>query len=74
VARREIGQLGTAVIHRAGALAADDRAFRRLGGDVFEGPIVVGRRLLVGDLRCDHRAAFSADFLAIAERRGVSFG
>ena len=48
-------QLGEADIHRAGALGAEDRVLRHPGGDVAQGAVVVGRRLVVVDLRPDLR-------------------
>ena len=54
-ARIEVRQLGAADVHRAGALAADDRVLRRPGGDVAQQPVVTARCRVVGDLRCDQR-------------------
>src|SRR6266536_4330791 len=51
----EARQLGEADIHRAGALGAEDRVLWHPGGDVAQGPEIIGRRLVVVDLRPDLR-------------------
>src|SRR6201982_2873066 len=47
--------LGEADIHRAGALGAEDRVLWHPGGDVAQGPEIIGRRLVIMDLRSDLR-------------------
>src|SRR5262245_64766274 len=51
----EARQLGEADIHRAGALGAEDRVLWQPGGDVAQGPEIIGRRLVIMDLRPDLR-------------------
>src|SRR4030095_3310112 len=51
----EARQLGEADIHRAGALGAEDRVLWHPGGDVAQGPEIIGRRLVIMDLRPDLR-------------------
>src|SRR6266700_6862227 len=51
----EAWQLGEADIHRAGALGAEDRVLWHPSGDVAQGPEIIGRRLVVVDLRPDLR-------------------
>src|SRR5215471_18902978 len=51
----EARQLSEADIHRAGALSAEDRVLWHPGGDVAQGPEIIGRRLIVVDLQPDLR-------------------
>src|SRR6516164_10510606 len=51
----EARQLSKADIHRAGALGAEDRVLWHPGGDVAQGPEIIGRRLVVVDLQPDLR-------------------
>src|SRR5262249_26123197 len=46
---------GEADIHGAGALGAEDRVLWQPGGDVAQGPKIIGRRLVIMDLRPDLR-------------------
>src|SRR6516162_426979 len=51
----EARQLSEADIHRAGALGAEDRVLWHPGSDVAQGPEIIGRRLVIMDLRPDLR-------------------
>src|SRR5262249_61334597 len=54
----EARQLSEADIHRAGALGAEDRVLWHPGGDIAQGPEIIGRRLVVVDLQPDLRHVF----------------
>src|SRR5262245_15030694 len=73
----EARQLGEADIHRAGALGAEDRVLWHPGGDVAQGPEIIGRRLVIVDLGPDLRlhptvkpSALVADAIQDVTRRG----
>src|ERR1700738_832803 len=56
----EARYLGEADIHRAGALGAEDRVLWHPGGDVAQGPEIIGRGLVVVDLRSDLSGVLSS--------------
>ena len=60
-------------VHRAGALGAEDRVLRHPGGDIAQRAIVVGRPLVVVDLRLDRRRVIGR-LLGKRLRHGESFG